>query len=70
MIFLDVQGTLLKDSDKSLINGAKELIAWLNLKEIPYVIITNNTKDLNFLQNLRQKGLDLSLHICSFEFKA
>lgn len=59
MIFLDVQGTLLKDSDKSLISGAKELIAWLNLKELPYVIITNNTKDLNFLQNLRQKGLDI-----------
>lgn len=59
MLFLDVQGTLLKDSDKSLIKGAKELISWLNFKQIPYVIITNNTKDLNFLQSLRQKELDI-----------
>ena len=59
MLFLDVQGTLLKDSDKSLIQGASGLISWLNFKQIPYVIITNNTKDLNFLQNLRIKGLDI-----------
>ena len=59
MLFLDVQGTLLNDNDKSLIKGASELVSWLNLKQIPYVIITNNTKDLNFLQNLRKKGLDI-----------
>ncbi len=59
MLFIDVQGTLIKDSDKSLIQGASELIAWLNVKQIPYVIITNNTKDLNFLANLREKGLDI-----------
>lgn len=59
MLFLDVQGTLLKDSDKSLIQGASGLISWLNFKQIPYVVITNNTKDLNFLHNLRIKGLDI-----------
>ena len=59
MLFIDVQGTLLNDNDKSLIKGASELIAWLNLRQIPYVIITNNTKDLNFLANLRKKGLDI-----------
>ena len=59
MLFLDVQGTLISDADKSLIDGACELVAWLNVRQIPYVIITNNTKDLNFLQNLRQKGLEI-----------
>lgn len=59
MLFIDVQGTLINDNDKSLIQGAKELIQWLNARQIPYVIITNNTKDLNFLANLRKKGLDI-----------
>ncbi|MBK1972076.1 HAD-IIA family hydrolase [Campylobacter sp. TTU-622] len=57
MFFLDVQGTLLSDKDKTLISGAKELISFLNLQNIPYIIITNNTKKLDFLQILRQKGL-------------
>lgn len=59
MLFLDVQGTLLSDSDKTLINGAKELIEFLNETNTAYAIITNNTKELNFLQKLRQKGLNI-----------
>ena len=57
MLFIDVQGTLLKDSDKSPFEGACELIELLNATQTPYVIITNNTKDLNFLASLRAKGL-------------
>lgn len=57
MFFLDVQGTLISDADKSLIYGAKELIDFLNTKNIPYVVITNNTKKIDFLEKLRQKGL-------------
>lgn len=57
MFFLDVQGTLISDADKSLIYGAKELIDFLNMKNIPYVVITNNTKKIDFLERLRQKGL-------------
>ncbi len=57
MFFLDVQGTLISDADKSLIYGAKELIDFLNAKNIPYVVITNNTKKIDFLERLRQKGL-------------
>lgn len=57
MFFLDVQGTLICDYDKSLINGAKELIDFLNAKNLAYIIITNNTKKLDFLEQLRQKGL-------------
>lgn len=59
MYFIDVQGTLLNDTDKSLIKGAKELIELLNVRNMPYVVITNNTKDLNFLSNLRTKGLEI-----------
>ena len=58
---IDVQGTLLSDSDKSPIKGAKELINFLNEKNLPYVVITNNTKAKSddFLANLRGKGLDI-----------
>ena len=59
MFFIDVQGTLISDFDKNLINGAKEFIDFLNLKNYPYVVITNNTKDLNFLSYLQNKGLDI-----------
>ncbi|KAA6226027.1 HAD-IIA family hydrolase [Campylobacter sp. LR264d] len=59
MFFIDVQGTLLSDKDKSLIEGAKELIGFLNANNLPYVIITNNTKKLDFLSTLRKQGLDI-----------
>ncbi|WP_086237036.1 HAD-IIA family hydrolase [Campylobacter porcelli] len=59
MYFIDVQGTLISDSDKSPINGACKLIESLNLNQIPYVVITNNTKVKSdeFLGSLRAKGL-------------
>ncbi|MCW1578808.1 HAD family hydrolase, partial [Campylobacter jejuni] len=53
---MDVQGTLISDHDRSLIPGAKELIDFLNAKNLPYVIITNNTKKLDFLEKLTAKG--------------
>ena len=59
MLFLDVQGTLLSDEDKSLIKGAKELIKYLNSNLIPYVIITNNTKKISLLRELRALGLEI-----------
>lgn len=59
MFFLDVQGTLLSDTDKSLICGAKEFIDFLNAQNLAYLIITNNTKKLNFLEDLRAKGLEI-----------
>lgn len=57
MFFLDVQGTLISDHDKSLIPGAKEFIDKLNQEQIPYVVITNNTKKIDFLEELRNKNL-------------
>jgi NagD protein len=44
MYFIDVQGTLISDIDKTPIDGAIEFIDLLNSKKIPYMIITNNTK--------------------------
>lgn len=44
MYFIDVQGTLISDVDKTPIRGSVEFIDMLNEKKIPYAIITNNTK--------------------------
>jgi NagD protein len=57
MYFIDVQGTLISDEDKSPISGSREFIEMLNLKKIPYMIVTNNTKKASkdfhlFLRNL------------------
>jgi NagD protein len=44
MYFIDVQGTLISDEDKSPIAGSREFIEYLNLNSVPYMVITNNTK--------------------------
>ncbi|MCK9472651.1 HAD-IIA family hydrolase [Sulfurimonas sp.] len=44
MYFIDVQGTLISDTDKSPIRGSIAFIKKLNEEKIPYMIITNNTK--------------------------
>ncbi len=65
--FIDVQGTLI-DDDKNVINGACEFITLLNKKKIPYVVITNNTKEKSdiFLNDLKSKGLDIKKYIDPF----
>ncbi len=45
--FIDVQGTLISDKDKKPIEGAREIIDSLNSLYIPYMVITNNTKELS-----------------------
>ena len=42
--FIDVQGTLIDDNDKKPISGAISFIESLNERNIPYVVVTNNTK--------------------------
>jgi len=42
--FIDVQGTLISDSDKSPIRGSREFIDMLNRNNTPYMVVTNNTK--------------------------
>ena len=58
MYFIDVQGTLISDEDKSPIQGSIEFINRLNSQNTPYMIITNNTKKAsqNFLAYLNSIG--------------
>ena len=61
--FIDVQGTLISDKDKKPIEGSIEFIENLNNLHIPYIVITNNTKELSkdfhkFLLNL---GFDIPI---------
>ena len=44
MYFIDVQGTLISDEDKSPIRGSIEFIEQLNRDKVPYMVVTNNTK--------------------------
>jgi len=44
LFFIDVQGTLISDSDKSPIRGSIAFIEKLNADQTPYMVITNNTK--------------------------
>jgi len=58
LYFIDVQGTLISDSDKTPIKGAIEFIDTLNKKQIPFMIVTNNTKksSKDFYNYLQQIG--------------
>jgi len=60
LYFIDVQGTLISDLDKTPIRGSIEFINRLNEKEIPYMVVTNNTKkdSLKFYQYLQSLGFD------------
>ena len=55
--FIDVQGTLIDDKNFLPLNGAIEFIDELNKKNIPFVLVTNNTKKepskfIKYLQDL------------------
>jgi len=60
MYFIDVQGTLISDVDKSPIRGSREFISRCNAKNIPYMVITNNTKKASkdFYNFLISQGFD------------
>lgn len=59
--FIDIQGTLLSDEDKSPINGAIDFIECLNASKTPYILVTNNTKEKSeeLLSSLHVKGFKL-----------
>ncbi len=59
MYFIDVQGTLIEDNTKLPTRGAVEFIEYLNAGQIPYVVITNSTKNPSdeFLGYLHSIGL-------------
>ncbi len=60
MYFIDVQGTMISDIDKSPIRGSIEFINTLNEKKIPYMIVTNNTKKVSgdFYEYLQSIGFN------------
>jgi NagD protein len=58
MYFIDVQGTLI-DDDKKPIQGAIQFIKNLNKNRTPYIIVTNNTKQENFLKFLNKIGFEI-----------
>lgn len=62
MYFIDVQGTLISDIDKSPIRGSIEFIDMLNEKNIPYMVITNNTKKASndFYSYLKSIGFNFN----------
>lgn len=61
MYFIDVQGTLIDDNAKLPIRGAVEFIDHLNTHHIPYMVITNSTKNPSdeFLGYLNSIGLNI-----------
>ena len=63
--FIDVQGTLIDDERKLPIRGSVEFLEALARKQIPYVIITNNTKQpsTQFVEYLRGLGFRIEHYI-------
>jgi len=62
LYFIDVQGTLISDTDKSPIRGSIEFIEKLNTHNIPYMVVTNNTKKASkeFYEYLQSIGFHFS----------
>ncbi len=58
--FIDIQGTILSDEDKSPIKGSVELLKHFKKNNIPYILVTNNTKQKSqdLMDDLRQKGFE------------
>lgn len=61
MYFVDVQGTLISDSDKTPIQGSIEFINRLNETKTSYMIVTNNTKKASkdFFEYLQSIGFNI-----------
>jgi len=56
--FIDIQGTLIDDKNFLPLPGAKEFLDSLNEKNIPFVLVTNNSKreSNEFIKYLRDLG--------------
>ena len=62
MYFIDVQGTLIEDNTKLPTRGAVAFIDHLNTHQIPYMVLTNSTKNPSdeFLGYLNSIGLNIA----------
>jgi len=60
LYFIDVQGTLISDIDKTPIRGSIEFVDALNKSNTPYMVVTNNTKkqSRDFYNYLQSIGFD------------
>jgi len=63
MYFIDVQGTLISDKDKTPLPYALEFIEYLNKSNIPFVIVTNNTKREDFKEYLYKLGFKFKYYL-------
>ena len=63
MYFIDVQGTLISDKDKTPLPYAVEFIEHLNKNNIPFVIVTNNTKRADFREYLQSLGFNFKYYL-------
>jgi len=63
MYFIDVQGTLISDKDKTPLPYALEFIEYLNKNNIPFVIVTNNTKRADFKEYLQKLGFNFKYYL-------
>jgi len=63
--FIDIQGTLIDDENFLPLPGSVEFLNYLNEKEIPFVLITNNTKRSSeeFQEYLRKLGFEFKYYI-------
>jgi len=63
MYFIDVQGTLISDTDKTPLPYALEFVEYLNKNNIPFVIVTNNTKRDDFKEYLYKLGFKFKYYL-------
>ncbi|NPA56090.1 MAG: HAD-IIA family hydrolase [Epsilonproteobacteria bacterium] len=63
MYFIDVQGTLISDVDKTPLPYSVEFLHYLNRTKTPFVIVTNNTKQENFREYLHDLGFEFEHYL-------
>jgi len=63
--FIDIQGTLIDDKDFLPLPGSVEFLRFLNSKNIPFVLLTNNTKrdSKEFIKYLKDLGFEFENYL-------
>ena len=63
--FIDIQGTLIDDKNFLPLPGSIEFLDFLNKKNIPFILVTNNTKrdSLEFINYLKNLGFNFENYI-------
>jgi len=63
--FIDIQGTLIDDKDFLPLPGAKEFTKYLKQNNIPFILLTNNTKreSKEFINYLKDLGFEFDNYL-------